>query len=179
MENSTTHRRLTYSNWIAETGAQGRFAPMWAENDDLSENRTTESIRRQKKVEKTVRRAVNELPQDARELVIRYHFMGQSIGYISEATGRRKSKLAALLRSAHRILKKRLAAVLGENYGASSKATGTCPVCESPHRAEINLLIDSRDRARTWRPVIAALRQRYGIKITAPQVLIGHEKYHN
>lgn len=171
-------RRLIYNNWIAETGAAGRSARAWSRPDDLSGDNLPEDIQRRRELEDAVRRAVESLPPDNRELIIRYYFMGESLGHISEVSGRRKSKLVALLRRTHRMLKKRLIGPLGKGCRIPHNPAETCPVCRCADRAEINLLIKNRDPARTWRPVMAALRQRYGLQVRAPQVLISHEKYH-
>ena len=102
-------KRLIYNNWIAEAGAADQFAPVWAEPGNCQ----PDDILRRREVEDAVWRAVESLPQDNRELIIRHHFMGQSLTSISEATGRRGSKLTALLRRTHRMLRRKLIGVAG------------------------------------------------------------------
>ncbi|UCD63884.1 MAG: sigma-70 family RNA polymerase sigma factor [Candidatus Zixiibacteriota bacterium] len=165
-------KRLIFHNWLAEngTGRRGYDAGDGRRSED--ENRRLQHIR------DAVRRAVDCLPLEYRELVVRYHFMGESYQDIAARSGRKSYKLAAMHRRAFRRLRKLLALLVVEQYSISPPSTGCCPVCTSPRRRDADRLIAQRDPAATWRPIIAALRRRFEIKVRSPQVLIGHEKYH-
>ena len=68
--------------------------------------------------------------------------------------------------------------MVAELFGVTEESRPDCIICRSEHRREIDRVIASREEAETWRPVIRKIRERFGLKITTPQTLIGHEKYH-
>jgi len=186
--------RVVYQNWIVELGRdpETSAAPSGEEWSDArlfpldhpavanltsADGRPTgdeprESIRRR------VGAALDELDDDERELVIQFHFMGESYRRISEKSGRSIHKLEAMHKRSLRKLRKNLAEFVGETFGVSPRSAPDCPVCRSPHAAELDEIIRRRDRTATWRPILSLFRTRYKLYIGSPQVLIGHEKYH-
>ncbi len=113
------------------------------------------------------------------EFIIRFYFMGQGYGEISEKSGRAVHKLEALHKRAIRKLKARLQTFVKKRYGLKSRKGGVCALCESPHRAAINEIITKRSQLMTWRPVLKEINKQFGLNIKSPQVLIGHQKYHS
>jgi hypothetical protein len=75
-------------------------------------------------------------------------------------------------------LEKHLAAFVKKRFGIANEVKRPCIICQSPRLAEINKLIEQRDKAATWKPVMKRLLEEFGIEIKSPQMLIGHEKYH-
>ena len=110
--------------------------------------------------------------------IIHFYYMGESYREISEKTGRAIYKLTALHNRSIKKLKNRLAVFVRERFGVKNKKIGKCPVCDSEYRGEIDEIIANRDKKATWKPVIKLLKDRYGLVINTPQVLIGHTKYH-
>ena len=187
--------RIIYRNWIVELGRDPkrlRQAPLdepseriFSESDrrtDIGDTQTAgglaEAIRRQELIQTEVRRALETLADQEREFVVCYYFLGHSYREISERSGRAVYKLEALHRRALRRLKRELRWLVHDLFGIKTPRRSRCPICDSPLRAQIDRLIAERDRLATWRPVIKELRDRYGLTVKSPQVLIGHEKYH-
>lgn len=160
--------RIVYRDWIVELGRDPALPPA-----------TEDQKHRQLLVENAVEQALKRLSEDEREFIQRFHYMGQTYREISESTGRALHRLEALHRRAVRRLRKELAPLVKELYGVDGAKPAECVICRSEFRAEIDRLIAARDTARTWRPVIRQIRDRYGLKISTPQILIGHEKYHD
>ncbi len=166
--------RLIYHNWIAEHGPDpGRNA--WTTGpveSNITSDRQLEELR------EIVKQAVESLDEQERFLVFRYYYLGQSFGEMSLLSGRALYRLAALHRRALRKLRRHLAGFVKARYDLTSQIHCTCPVCQSPHRKEIEAILRSRDRRRSWKPVLELLNERFDLTISTPQVLIGHEKYH-
>jgi len=136
------------------------------------------SDHRDGQIELAVRSAIAELDDREREFIIQYYYAGQTYRQIGERLGVPRHRLETIHRRAIRRLRALLGAFVRDRYGVADDVSPGCPLCASPNRAEIDRIIRSRDPDGTWRPVIRALKQRFGLKITAVQTLISHEKYH-
>ena len=186
--------RIVYQDWIVEIGhdPDTKVAPYGGDlfradfisldhpaAAGLSDAEATAArIERRELVRRTVTEALNNLDDDEREFVIRFHFMGESYRRISELSGRSIHKLEALHKRSIRKLRKQLAAFVHETFGLDSEVIPDCPICRSPFAAELDEIIRNRDRTATWRPVLTLLKTKYNLSISSPQLLIGHEKYH-
>jgi len=198
--------RIVYRNWIVELGTdpaeminiKNRNYRTQEElsveggiiNEDSEEavlypddKECLEALRRQVYIREQVSAALRRLSEDEKEFIERFYYIGQSYRQISEKSGRAVYKLEALHKRAIKKLKKELSPLMAELYDVAFKHAAeinfkTCPLCQSPHRAEIDRLIRSRDPKGTWQFVIRILKEKYGLRIKTPQVLIGHEKYH-
>ncbi|UCE25613.1 MAG: sigma-70 family RNA polymerase sigma factor [Candidatus Zixiibacteriota bacterium] len=166
--------RLIYQNWIAERGPlphPGDWTLLWLEPD-------TTTVEELDGLREMVAQAVESLDEQERFLIFRYYYLGESLSQMSLLSGRARYRLAAMHQRALRKLKRSLAGLVKARYGLTVQSYRTCPVCESSNREEIEAVLRSRDWQRSWRPVMELLRKRYGVIISTPQVLIGHEKYH-
>jgi hypothetical protein len=166
--------RVVYVNWIADLGHDPGNLPV----DGLPESENPADTERRKQVRRAVSDALKQLSDDEREFVERYYFMGRSYREISELSGRVSHRLEALHGRALKKLQKELTPLVKQLYGLIPATNNDCPICASSSRAEIDRLIESRDRAGTWRPVMQQIRDEFKIGIVTPQTLIGHEKYH-
>lgn len=166
-----TSSRVIYQNWIAEQGFDPNGIEKFFET-------VTGDFENSSEVDSAVRRALEKLEEEEMEFVIRFYFMGQAYGEISEKSGRAVHKLEALHKRAIRKLRNALKAFVNKRYGIKQKKNNCCPVCVSPHRQAIDEVITNNDKSSTWRPVINEIYEQFGLKIKSPQTLIGHMKYH-
>lgn len=189
-------RRIIFQNWIADLGFDPNDKSVgdpnskenWPEVsiEDVPESAAESGQNRplghdvtgSGELRRAVRAALDKLTGDEREFVCQFYFMGRSYREISEESGRAVYSLEALHRRAMKKLEKHLAAFVKKRFGIKAEAKRACSICQSPRLAEINELIDRRDKTATWKPVIKKLREEFGIKVKSPQLLIGHEKYH-
>ena len=187
--------RIVYQDWIVEIGydPDNKVAPNGGDlfrADFISADHSAAAvlsgadvlatrIRRRELVRRTVTEALNNLDDDEREFVIRFHFMGESYRRIADKSGRSIHKLEALHKRILRKLKKQLAGFVHETFGLDREVMSDCPICRSPFAAELDDIIRNRDRTATWRPVLTVLKNKYNLSISSPQLLIGHEKYHS
>lgn len=130
-------------------------------------------------IDHRVQEALAGLDEDEREFIVQFYFMGRQERQIAEATGRRVGSVQSLHKRAMRKLRRALRRFVRERFGIEAVGPfGRCPLCESEFSEEIDRLILARDRTATWRPVMRVIAERYGIMVSSPQVLIGHERYH-
>ena len=158
--------KVIYQNWMVDIARNGGFS------DNTINSETAEKIILE------VRRALKKLMPAEREFIERFYFGGESYPEIAEKMGRRPSRIEGLHNRAVNRLKKELVGFVRRQFGIKIKLTDKCPICNSPHRDEIDLLINDKKHAETWKQVIRILKSKYNIIIKTPQILIGHQKYH-
>jgi RNA polymerase sigma factor (sigma-70 family) len=56
--------------------------------------------------------------------------------------------------------------------------TSCCIICKSPFRQELDNLIQAKKEEETYKSIIRIFKEKYGLKIKTPQVIIGHKKKH-
>jgi len=171
--------RIAYHNWIVELGFDPMLGPAdgQAEPGEIASDSHAEQERVQR-IRSAVQAALAELTEDERELIERTHLMGQSFPELAASTGRALHRLESMYSRAVRKLRRRLYPLVEELYGLNRQQHEACPICTSRHRRAIDRIIAKRDPQATWRPVIREIERRFGLKIEAPQILIGHSKYH-
>ena len=170
-------RKIVYQNWIAEDGVgPARSRPYYMSSAEEEAAERNEAALRS--VRAAVGVAVGSLDDQERFLIIRVHFLGQSIRQISAETNRSGHKLRALHRRAVKKLRRRLATFVQDRYEVSVEQHAGCIICRSPDRYDIDAMLRERDRSKSLKPVITRLRKHFSIIVSTPQIIIGHEKYH-
>jgi RNA polymerase sigma factor (sigma-70 family) len=193
-EATMSSNRVVYQNWIVEIGrdpaklrkqgARGN-SELISLDDLAAATISSEAVRRaiteQKNTEvirHAVQKALKKLDEQGRDFITQFYFIGKTYRQISEQSGRPIHKLEALHKRTLKKLKKELSSFVREHFGIESRLEGNCPICRSSFLPQINRLIAKRNKTATWKPIIKTLREKYRLKITSPQVLVGHEKYH-
>lgn len=161
--------RIVYQNWIVEIGVDPS-----RKNLSITEN----GVRPNERVIKAVREAMEKLSPQEREFIERYFFRGESYSQIAQELNMRVYRIERLHRRAVNKLKRHLAGFVRQEYDLEADIGGTCPICNSPFREEIDSLIKNKTERETWRKIIKALKIHYNITVKTPQILIGHQKYH-
>jgi hypothetical protein len=164
-EAGMSSRRVIVHDWLSRETAADGYGRTGADSDGEIEGR--------------VRRALAMLSEDERELMVRFYYMGCREQEIAEATGLTVARVCSVRRRATGKFRRLLGPFVRERFAVDVAETMTgCPICDSTFREEIDLLIARRDRRGTWRPVMQAIWERYGIRIPSPQMLMGHERNH-
>lgn len=174
-------QRLFYRNWIVDLGydPEERLELLFQfEPPHEPETLGPEELARLDAIGRRVIAAVERLGDRERAFIERFYFMGQSYREISHETYRAVHKLERIHSGALKKLRRFLADLAREEYGLEPGPESACPICRSPEVDEINRFIRERDPRATWRPILAALRERFHVTVTTPQILIGHAKYH-
>ncbi len=189
-------KRLLYRTWISDLGRDPRernVLQLFEESerrmaltdglldDQMAAESSSEEASRGSRadvVRDRVSSALATLTERERFCIECYYFEGLSYGQIAQLSGRSIEKTRAVHKRAFKKLRKELAATATELFGIAVRRFEGCPLCQSPDRMAIDDLLRSRDLSQSWSPVIRILRERFGIRVTTPQRLIGHEKYH-
>ena len=166
--------RLVFREWLVERGLD----PSRDFRFDSYDNHEEEEKARTEEIQQAVAEALERLDEDEREYIRCIYFQGQTLGEIARSTGRAMHKLAGLHKRVHRRLRKELAPIAARLFGYQPTVHPGCPLCASAHREEIDRLIAARDPTETWKPIIRELRERFGIRVTSAQMLVGHWRYH-
>jgi hypothetical protein len=157
--------KLVYLDWIYEVARKGVFGPH--EKSDV-----------QKEIIGRVRDAVDKLSPVEREFVQMYWFEGRSLKEVSELLGKRLHNLDGINRRVLRKLKRILSEYVAARFGIIEPNNSDCIICNHPDRREIDRLLIAKKPDETYRPIYRQLRSRFGLRISTPQILIGHIKYH-
>jgi hypothetical protein len=174
------NNRIVYQEWIVELGRDPALPPVSGTVDPTSFGGRDREVGSAltADINRAVREALGKLGEAEREFIERFYFQGMSYRNLSEGTGRSRHKLEALHYRAVRALRSLLAEFVRERFGIEPQDSPDCPICRSAQREAIDSIIQTRDPAATWRPVISRIRDEFGVVLTTPQTLIGHEKYH-
>ena len=184
--------KLIYQNWLVEIGYDPRLKSEFFEQfeqlsleelfdsgfDILSSDQHNQPVGLKENIVKAVQSALEQLDDEEREFIIRFHFMGESYAEMIEQTNRKLYKLSALHKRALKKLKRHLKRFVLKQFNIKDDTPVVCPICNSDDLININRLLKERDKKSTLRPVIKELKEKYNIKINSPQIIIGHEKYH-
>jgi hypothetical protein len=187
-------RRVLYSNRIVRIGFDPRerqrrtaesaemiIVPLGREGLKVTDLQILGSPEEQERVtyiRERVSLALSELGDDERELIERFYYSGETIREIAERSGRAEHRLELVRKRALRRLRKLLKEFVKETFGVGTTVDFRCPICDSAHRTEIDEIIRSRDRTRSWRPVMREVANKFQLTIVSPMTFIGHEKYH-
>jgi RNA polymerase sigma factor (sigma-70 family) len=168
--------RIRYLNWATELFGcrdreiEGRILEDRSRCDKESEMNAS--------LNRRVRKAVEKLPFDERRFVQLFYFEFQSY---QEISGKLKKRTHKLERIHHRALGKLrilLADFVQERFKLEIPEDTDCIICKSPFRRELDELIRKKAEDETYSRLIKIFKQKYGIVIRTPQVIIGHVRKH-
>ncbi|KAA3636980.1 MAG: sigma-70 family RNA polymerase sigma factor [Calditrichaeota bacterium] len=183
--------KITYQNWIVDIGYDPQLKSETIDNKytELSLEQLIESgfnpgseltvdSSNKNAIISAVRKAIAKLTTDEQEFIYRFYYMGERYNTLSEKSNKEIYKLSAMQKRIIKKLKINLHKFVKQQFGIDSTMKTECPICNSDFFTEINDLISTRNKRTTWTNVIKKIEKEYKIKITTPQILIGHEKYH-
>lgn len=160
--------RIVYQDWIVNLG----YDPSGPRPDQLP------PIEYNSNIITAVNDALTGLDQEEAAFIRLFYYQGKGYREIGEISRREIYRLEALHQRALKKLKIRLTANLAETVPLPSPTPPKCVLCRHPHWDKIDRLIVSKRDSQTWKPIIDILKQEFGIRISTPQCLIGHRKYH-
>jgi len=162
--------KIIYQNWIVDIGIDpGQVGKIQIQSD---------LIKPDEQVISAVRKALEKLDPEEQDFIETYYFQGKSYREIAELQNRRLSRIEGLHRRSLAKLKKYLVRFVKERFDIDAEIGRGCIICFSPHKEKIDRLIKAKKKRETWKKIIKILKDKYQIKITTPQILIGHQKYH-
>ena len=168
--------RIKYSNWAAELF--GYSDPEIekkgiAELSDEDKSQVVDEETNQK-----VREAVEKLTPLEREFIEYFYFECKSYKEISLILNKTIRKLERIHNRALTKLKMLLSDYVKTRFKLSIPEETDCMICKSPFRRELDKLIKAKKKEETYKSLMRVFKEKYGLEIKTPQVIIGHKKKH-
>ena len=162
--------KIIYQNWIVDIGIDPGQAGKIQIQSDL--------VKPDQQVVAEVRKALKKLDPTEQDFIESYYFQGKTYREIAKLQDRRISRMEGLHRRSLAKLKKYLVRFVKERFDIEAEIGRDCIICSSPYKEKIDKLIKAKKKRETWKNCIKILKEKYQIKISTPQILIGHQKYH-
>lgn len=168
--------RIRYLGWAAElfgypdeeTEKRGAGEPSDEDKKLIVDEQTNQKVRE----------AVEKLSPLERRLIELFHFECRSYQEISRVLNKKNHKLEKIHLRALSKLKLLLSDYVKTRFKINLPEETECIICKSPFRQELDRLIRAKKEKETYKSLMRVFRERYGIKIKTPQVIIGHKRGH-
>ena len=174
--------RIRYSNWAAELFG---YSDPEIENKVLTELSSEEKSpvvddedRFREQTNQKVREAVGKLSPLEREFIEYFYFECKSYKEISLILNKTVRKLERIHNRALSKLKMLLSDYVKTRFKLSIPEETDCMICKSPFRQELDELIQAKKEEETYKSLMRVFKEKYGLEIKTPQVIIGHKRKH-
>ena len=174
--------RIRYSNWAAE---------LFGQSDPEIENKVLTELSSEEKssvvndedpfreqTNQKVREAVEKLTPLERQFIEYFYFECKSYKEISLILNKTVRKLERIHNRALTKLKMLLSDYVKIRFKLSVPEETDCMICKSPFRRELDKLITAKKKEETYKSLMRVFKEKYGLEIKTPQVIIGHKKKH-
>jgi hypothetical protein len=141
-------------------------------SDDTSTHKRQELIRQE------VRKAIKKLSNEERIFIEKFYFEFKSYQEIAGILKKRIYKLERIHRRALDKMHILLSDFVKEHFKLEVSQKTDCVICNSPFRQELDELIKRKKKEETYSRLIRTFKQKYGLDIKTPQVIIGHQRKH-
>ena len=169
-------RRIRSLNWATELYGcsdeeiEEKMLPDFPNSGENFEN--DESINRE------VRKALEKLTPLEKQFIELFYFEFKGYPEIALVLKRKDYKLEWIHKKALDKLRILLADFVKNRFQLDVSQTTDCLICQSPFRQKLDELIQNKKEEETYATLIRIFKQRYGIDIKTPQVIIGHRRKH-
>lgn len=166
--------RIRYLSWAIELFG---YSDPGVEGEVIAESSQEETNQK-------VREAVGKLSPLERQFLEYFYFECKSYKDISLIMNKKIHKLERIHSRALAKLKMLLSDYVKTRFNLSlpEEADLTvhsgCIICKSPFRRQLEKLIEAKKKQETYKSLIRVFKQKYGLKIKTPQVIIGHKNKH-
>lgn len=168
--------RIRYLNWVTEK--YGCLEEEIQKNFLQDPTVIRGNSKREELINKQVRKAVKKLSFEERQFIQLYYFEFSSYQAIARILKRKVYKLERIHQRALGKLRIILADFVKEQFDLEVPQMTECLICQSPFREELDELIRNKKDEETYRGLMIIFKQKYGINIKTPQVIIGHKRKH-
>jgi RNA polymerase sigma factor (sigma-70 family) len=125
-----------------------------------------------------VREAVVRLSPLERQFVEYFYFDDKSYREISVILKKSIHRLEGIHHRALGKLKILLSDHVKTRFKLDLPEETDCVICRSPFRQKLDKLIKAQKKKETYKSLIKVFKEKYGLDIKTPQVIIGHKKKH-
>ena len=168
--------RIRYFNWATELYGclDGKI-----EEKILQElSKSPDSLKEDESVNREVRKAVEKLSSAEKHFIQLFYFEFKSYQEIARILKKKIYKLERIHQRALGKLRIILTDFAKQRFKLEITEKTDCIICQSPFRKELDELIRNKKEEETYAHLIKIFKQKYGVDIKTPQVIIGHKKKH-
>jgi RNA polymerase sigma factor (sigma-70 family) len=168
--------RIRYLNWVTEfyECPEGKLEEKVFPHPLHSQ----ESLKIEELINRRVRKAVEKLPSEEKRFIQLFYFEFRSYRQIARILRRKVYKLERIHQRALGKLRILLADFVKKQFKIRVPEETDCMICRSPYRRELEKLIGNKKEEETYAKLIKVFKQKYGIDVKTPQVIIGHRRKH-
>jgi RNA polymerase sigma factor (sigma-70 family) len=174
--------RIRYLNWATELFG---YSDPEIENKVLTELSSEEKSSAvddvdllREEIDHKVREAVGKLSPLERQFIEYFYFEYKSYQEVSLILNKTIRKLERIHHRALTKLKILLSDYVKTRFKLSVPEETDCMICKSPFRQELDKLIKAKKKEETYKSLIRVFKEKYGLEIKTPQVIIGHKRKH-
>ena len=166
--------RIRYLSWAID---------LFGYSDPETEEEVTGESSREETNQK-VREAVGKLSPLERQFIEYFYFECKSYNQITLILNKKIYKLERIHYRALAKLRMLLSDYVKDRFNLSLPEETDltvhtdCIICKSPFRRELDKLIKAKKKQETYKSLIRVFKQKYGLEIKTPQVIIGHKNKH-
>ena len=168
--------RIRYLNWATEL--YGCLDEEIEEKILQELSKSPDSLKEDESVNREVRKAVEKLSSVEKQFVEFFYFEFKSYQEIARILRKKVYKLERIHQRALGKLRIILTDFAKQRFKLEIPEKTDCIICNSPFRRELDELIRNKKEEETYAHLIRIFKQKYGIDIKTPQVIIGHRKKH-
>jgi len=168
--------RIRYLNWATEL--YGCLDQKIEEKILHNFPENSENLEEDESINQEVRKAVKKLSSVEKQFVQLFYFEFKSYQEIARILKKKTYKLERIHQRALGKLRIILTDFAKQRFKLEIRESIDCIICKSPFRKELDELIRNKKEEETYARLIRIFKQKYGIDIKTPQVIIGHMKKH-
>jgi len=165
--------RIRYLNWAVEN-----FFELGIDDLRFGFIEDQEKIKKDVELERKVNQALGKLDEIERKFILYFYFDCFTYEKIASLMKKRIDKLQRIHQGALDKLKLILRDYVEKRFKLKVSDKNSCIICQSPHRNELDRIIQGKKKEETWKRIIKILKNEYNLHIKTPQILIGHMKKH-
>ncbi len=169
-------KRIRYLDWATEL-----YGYLDEEIEDKvfqNTSRSRESLERERSINREVRKALERLSFEEKRFIQLFYFEFRSYQQIAGILKRKVYKLERIHRRSLDKLKILLAGFVKKQFKIKVPEETDCIICKSPFKRELEKLIRNKKEEETYSRLMRVFKQKYGIDVKTPQVIIGHRRKH-
>ena len=168
--------RIRYLNWATELFG---YSDPEKEKEVITESsQEDKSSVVEEETNQKIRDAVDKLSPLEKQFIEYFYFECKNYKEISLILNKTIRKLERIHNRALGKLKMLLSDYVKTRFKLSIPEETDCIICKSPFRRELDKLIKAKKKEETYKSLMKIFKEKYGLEIKTPQVIIGHKRKH-
>jgi len=169
-------KRIRFLNWATEL--YGCSDEKIEENILQNLSNSEEKFENDESINREVRKALEKLTPLEKQFIELFYFEFKGYPEIALVLKRKDYKLEWIHKKALDKLRILLADFVKGRFNLDVSQENDCIICQSHFRQELDELIQNKKEKETYKTLLRIFKQKYGLDVKTPQVIIGHRKKH-